>query len=245
MPRRARRGAFSCGVAMRLLERLIGRLKGDPAYRWSSSYSFRQILTIVSSRSAQAVRGLWLRLWLHDCGSPLFCGSRVTIAHGSLVRFGASVIVEDDVYINALSTGGVTLGNNVTIARASVLVCTGVIARRGEGIRIGDRSAVGAQSFLGGQGGITIGDDVIMGPGVRIFSENHIFASPEIPIRLQGESRAPVAIANDCWIGAGAIILAGVRIETGTVIAAGAVVTKSHPARSVLGGVPATVIGTR
>ena len=75
--------------------------------------------------------------------------------------------------LNALSVNGIALGNNVTIAKNSVLQCTGVIAKKGEGIVIGNDSAVGAQSYLGGQGSIEIGDDVIMGPGVKIFSENH------------------------------------------------------------------------
>ena len=120
-----------------------------------------------------------------------------------------------------------------------------MLAELGEGITIGDRSAVGAGSFLGGQGGIWIGRDVIMGPGVRIFSENHNYGDVEQPIRAQGQTRAAVAIDNDCWIGGGATILAGVTIGRGSVIAAGAVVTRDVPEYSVAGGVPARVLRSR
>lgn len=67
------------------------------------------------------------------------------------------------------------MGNNVTIAKFTSIQCTGVIHELGTGVTIGDNSAVGAYSFLGGQGGITIGNNVIMGPKVNIFSENHGF----------------------------------------------------------------------
>ncbi len=230
---------------MRLVEILIARLKRDPSYRLSSRYPLPHLAIILRGRGVQAVRGAWLALFLGRAGRPTFCGRNVTVEHAALVRAGRSLILEDGVSINALSTQGVHLGDNVTVGRAAILVCTGVIARVGEGIRIGDRTAIGAQSFLGGQGGITIGDDVIMGPGVRIFSENHNFATRHTPIRLQGESRAAVMIENDCWIGAGATVLAGVTVASGTVVAAGAVVTKSFPPGSVLGGVPARVIGDR
>lgn len=176
---------------------------------------------------------------------PVFAGRRVRIEHGYSIRAGSGLILEDDVLLNALSADGITLGRNVTIARSAILVCTGVVARVGVGIRIGDNSAVGAQSFLGGQGGLTIGNDVIMGPGVRIFTENHIYADLQTPIRTQGEDREPVLIEDNCWIGAGATVLAGTTIARGSVVAAGAVVTKSFPENSVLAGVPAKLVSTR
>lgn len=229
----------------RLMESVIGKLKRDPHYRFSSSYSTRQWVTIIYWRALQLIRGIRVRVTLQRSSSPVFCGRNVRIEHAYMIRTGPSLILEDGVYINALSRDGITLGRNVTIARGAVLTCTGVIARCGEGLTIGDRSAVGASSFLAGQGGIRIGDDVIMGPGVRIFSENHSYDDPTRTIREQGESRAPVTIENDCWIGAGATILAGVVIGRGSVIAAGAVVTKSVPAFSVVGGVPAKLIASR
>lgn len=228
-----------------LIERIIRRLKRDPSYALRSDYRTRDLLVVVWHRGWQVVRGLCLRPWLGASAGPVFCGRKVVVEHAHLVRCGSSAILEDGVMIQALSARGVRLGNNVTIGKRAIIQCTGVVANLGEGVEIGDNSAVGAQSFLGGQGGIRIGSNVIMGPGVRIFSENHRYEAVDTPIRLQGEVRAPVAIADDCWIGSGVTIVAGVTIGAGCVVAAGAVVTRDVPPRSVVAGVPAKSIGTR
>lgn len=224
---------------------VIGRLKGDTNYRLDARFSLADLAIVLWSRGRQALRGAWLGIFCRQAGIPLFVGRRVVVEGARHVRCGKSCILDDGARVLALSETGITLGNNVTIGRDAILQCTGVIARLGVGIRIGDNSAVGAQSFLGGQGGIGIGSNVIMGPGVRIFSENHRFDDLSVPIRLQGESRRGVVIQDDCWIGAGAIIVDGVNIGTGCVVAAGAVVTKDVPNHSVVGGVPAKVLAVR
>lgn len=190
------------------------------------------------------MRGFFLK-WRISTSGLVFCGRKVIIHYGYQIRAGRSFIIEDGVFISALSKNGITIGNNVTIAKYAVLSCTGVIANKGEGIVIGNNSAVGAQSFLGGQGGIKIGDNVIMGPQVKIFSENHNYEHPEILIRKQGESRKGVTIEDNCWIGAGVVILDGITISKGCVIAAGSVVTKSIPENSIAAGVPAKIIKSR
>ena len=192
----------------------------------------------------QICRGLFLKLFVRTKGIA-FCGPRVTVQHAHQFVAGRSLILEEGVQINALSSKGIIVGDNVTIAKYAILTCTGVIANKGVGIQIGNNCGIGAQCFLGGQGGIRIGDDVIIGAGVKIFSENHNYQDPEIVIRKQGESRKGVVIEANCWIGAGAIILDGVSISRGCVIAAGSVVTKSLPENSIAAGVPATVIRSR
>ncbi len=223
-----------------LIERLVGALKGNPAYKLDASYSTGQLLRIVYYRGWQFVRGLWVKIRISSKGA-VFAGRQVILHHPGQIRAGRSLILEEGVYINALAEHGVILGNNVTIARYAILSCTGVIAEKGKGITIGNNSAVGAQSFLGGQGGILIGNDVIMGPQVRIFSENHNYGNPEELIRNQGQTRKGVVIGNNCWIGAGVTILDGSEIGDGCVIAAGAVVSGSIPANAVAMGIPARV----
>lgn len=228
-----------------VVERAVGRMKGDAGYRIATDYSDRQLATILWHRGGQYLRGLPLRLRAPEVRGAVFRGRRVVVEHAYQLSSGRVLVLEDGASLHALSSAGIVLGQCVTIARGAVLTCTGVIAERGVGIRIGDRSAVGAQSFLGGQGGIHIGDDVIMGPGVRIFSENHNYRDTERPIRAQGQTRGAVSIANDCWIGGNVTILAGVSIGTGCVIAAGAVVTHSIPEFSVAAGMPARVLRSR
>ncbi|MBN2147184.1 MAG: acyltransferase, partial [Anaerolineales bacterium] len=165
--------------------------------------------------------------------------------HKRKISVGQSCIIEDYVFIDALSQKGVVLGNNVTIAKYSTIQCTGVIQELGVGVDIEDNSAVGAYSFLGGQGGIRIGKNVIMGPKVNIFSENHCFDQLDIPIRLQPTERRGVVIEDNCWIGANSTIVDGVTIHGGSVVAAGSVVSKDVPPNSIVGGVPARVIKER
>jgi acetyltransferase-like isoleucine patch superfamily enzyme len=120
-----------------------------------------------------------------------------------------------------------------------------VIRNFGKGIIIGNNVGLNARVYLGGQGGIEIGENVIIGPDVKIFSENHNFANKEILIKEQGETRKGVKIGSDCWIGSGSIILDGVNLGHGCIVAAGSVVTKSFLPFSVIGGVPAKIIKLR
>ena len=85
----------------------------------------------------------------------------------------------------------------------------------------------------------------MLGPAVRVFSENHVFARTDVTIKEQGVERGVTVIEDDCWIGAGSIILSGVTIGSGSVIAGGSVVTRDVPPRSVAGGNPAKVLKSR
>lgn len=228
-----------------LIEKLIRKLKNDPSYKWESSYSTRDLITITAVRVAQTIRGLFLKPFLKKSSGFVFLGSNVKVRHAYQLSVGKNFILDDNVSLNALSNQGIIIGDHVSIARDSIVFCTGIISQKGTGITIGHRTGINARAYLGGQGGITIGNDVIMGPNVQIFSENHNFDQPGIPIKDQGVNRQAVIIGNGCWIGAGATILAGVEIGDGCVIAAGSVVTKSVPANVIVAGVPARVIKSR
>lgn len=96
-----------------------------------------------------------------------------------------------------------------------------------------------ACSFLD-MGGITIEDDVLIGPKVNLITENH----PLEPADRRALICKPILIKRNVWIGAGVTILPGVTIGENAVVAAGAVVAKDVPANTVVGGVPAKVIKT-
>ena len=114
---------------------------------------------------------------------------------------------------------------------------------KGDNIQIGDNSGLGVNCYIRG---VTIGKDVMMGPDVMMLHCDHAMSRRDIPMRLQGDSEPkPIVIGDDVWIGARSIILKGVHIGKGAVIAAGAVVSRDVPEYAIVGGVPARVIKYR
>jgi acetyltransferase-like isoleucine patch superfamily enzyme len=87
-------------------------------------------------------------------------------------------------------------------------------------------------------GGITIEDDVQIGPKVNLITENH----PIDPSQRKHLDLKSILIKRNVWIGAGATILPGVTVGENSIIAAGAVVNKDVPANAIVGGVPARII---
>ncbi len=92
---------------------------------------------------------------------------------------------------------------------------------------------------------ITIGDRVNVGPGVAIIGANHGMSSLDLPMQDQPQISKAVSIGNDVWIGAKAVILPGVNIGDGAVVAAASVVTKDVPSQTVVAGCPAQKIRER
>lgn len=112
------------------------------------------------------------------------------------------------------------------------------------GLELGDRSGVGINCEINGR--VKIGNCVMMGPEVVVYTKGHAFDSTDIPMMDQGDTdEMPVTIGNDVWLGRRVMIMPVVHIGDGCVIGAGAVVTKDIPAYSVAAGVPAKVVKTR
>jgi acetyltransferase-like isoleucine patch superfamily enzyme len=229
----------------RVMTALIRRAKRDPGYQLDSALSGAALLSILWRRGLAFLRGLWWAWRLGACRLPFFVGRRVTILHPRLLRVGRSVTLEDDVLIDALSRQGVALGDNVSISRGTVIKATGVLTRLGLGCEIGANSNLGHFSFIGAAGGITIGQNVLIGQRVSFHAEDHVFDRADLPIKAQGVMQKGIVVEDDCWLGTGAIFLDGVRVGRGSVIAAGSVVTKDVAAYSVMAGVPARLIRSR
>jgi maltose O-acetyltransferase len=109
-------------------------------------------------------------------------------------------------------------------------------------ITLGDNVSVNRYSLLHGGGGITIGSNVLIGPGVTIYSQNHGFGKRGQLIESEGYIRKPVVIGNDVWLAANVIVLPGVTIGDHVVVAAGSVVTRDIPTEMVAAGNPARPI---
>ncbi len=137
-----------------------------------------------------------------------------------------------------------SVGSNVSIG-------TDFICDFGDNIHIGNNVSINHRCLFVDSNRITIGDNVLIAPGVQINTSTHPVVleerltkdwTPESGEYFCRTRALPVTIGNGCWIGAGAIILAGVTIGDGVVVAAGAVVTKDIEPNTIVGGVPAKVI---
>ena len=119
-----------------------------------------------------------------------------------------------------------------------VSIFTPIHINYGRHITIGKNVFINFNCTFLALGGITIEDDVLIGPNVSLITETH----PLDPQQRQGLIVKPVHIRKNAWIGANATILAGVTVGENSVVAAGAVVSKDVPDNTIVGGVPAKVI---
>lgn len=112
-------------------------------------------------------------------------------------------------------------------------------------ISFGEGTYCGEFCIFGVNEGIKIGKNVMIAQAATIRDTDHQSAAIDIPMAKQGIVTSPVDIGDDVWIGHGAVILRGVRIGRGAIVAASAVVTKDVPEYAIVGGIPARVLKMR
>ena len=168
-----------------------------------------------------------------------FIGKNIKVqADKKNLQFSKSVSIQDNVFIQG--DGKFSLGQKSIIKRD-----TYIIVNKGR-LTVGANSAIGKRCEIALNGGeISIGNFVRIASNVFITNANHAFTDTGTPIMEQGVVTRDVVIEDDVWIGHAAIILPGVRIGKGAIIAAGSVVTKDVDALSVVGGNPARFIRSR
>lgn len=140
-----------------------------------------------------------------------------------------------------ISHKSIFFGKNVVIGERAFFTADG-----GE-ITVGSNTSFNVNSHINASVGgiINIGNDCLIGPNVVMRTADHVFSNPKINIREQGHVIKNIIIFDDVWLGSNVIIVGGVSIGKGSVIGAGAVVTKNIPPYSVAVGVPAVVIKHR
>jgi len=214
--------------------------------RFSGDWSRKDIAITLWAMAVFYVRGSLKRIFFKRSRGIVLAGKGVSIRYSHYLETGKDFIIEDYAEINCKSNRGIVTGDRVTIGKHAIIRPTNAYGGAiGEGLRIGNNSSIGPFAYIGCSGFIDIGDNVIMGPRVGIFAENHHFDNLKIPIREQGVKRSFVKINDDCWIASNVVILAGVTIGRGCVIASGSVVTKDIPPFSVVAGIPAKVVKSR
>jgi acetyltransferase-like isoleucine patch superfamily enzyme len=137
------------------------------------------------------------------------------------------------------SESQIIIGNNTLISSFVIL------RTYGGTIKIGHSCFVNSFTTMYGHGDLTIGNGVLIGPQVTIIPANYGFKERDVPFRLQTPSMKGITIEDNVWIGAGVTVLDGCFIGEGSIIGAGAVVTKDVEPYSIVAGVPAKKIGSR
>ncbi len=130
--------------------------------------------------------------------------------------------------------------NPFTLGKRSVIESFSTLNNMVGEIRIGNHSRIGLGNTIIGP--VFIGDKVNLAQNVTVSGLNHNYLDPDLPIIDQGVSTAPIHIEDDVWIGANAVILAGVTIGKHAIVAAGTIVNRSVPPYSVCAGNPGRII---
>lgn len=227
------------------LDKVIGKFLGRRGFSLSKDIPISYIIGKGSKYTFDIIRGAYRRIGLGDVGSNLMVGRHVSLQMKKNIFLGNSVRLEDGVKVDALSVGGVHMGNSVKIGSNSIVACTGSLKELGKGLSIGNNSSFSEYSYFGAAGGISIGNDVISGQNVRFHSENHRYKDKEKLIRQQGVEHKGIKIGNNVWIGAGAVFLDGAQVADGCVVAANSVVRGHYPENKVIGGVPSRILKGR
>jgi acetyltransferase-like isoleucine patch superfamily enzyme len=206
------------------------------------NFSNLDILRIFFYRFIKLTRGVTFLLIRFKKPKFFFLGNKSKLIGIEKMTFGKAITIGQNVKISSIGSKGFYFGNNFTIRDFSIIDSFGSIKKDSGKLVIGDNVGISEFCYFAIRGDIFIGDNVIFGPGVKIFTENHSFRLLDKFFRLQDEIRNKVIIGDNVWIGSNSIILPGVTIEDNAVIAAGSVVNKNIEAGTVVGGVPAKFI---
>jgi acetyltransferase-like isoleucine patch superfamily enzyme len=171
-----------------------------------------------------------------------FCARTVRLRQRGSLTLEGGYLLEDDVELimgtdgRSPVHGSIVLGHNVALRSGTVISADGGTVRIGESTYVGFRCVL-----LGGEAGLRIGAHVMFGPHCLVVANNHGRRRDQL-FQRQPISSKGISIADNVWVAGHATILDGVAIGTGSVIAAGSVVTRDVPPGVLAAGVPARVV---
>lgn len=147
---------------------------------------------------------------------PGSCRVKSTLLRWRGARIGERLKLWRDVYIDDYRN--LVVGSDVSISKGAMFICAG---------------------------GVTLGDEAMIGYGAQLVTAGHTITDVGESMRFSGLTIAPIVVERGAWVGAGAILLPGVTLGEGSVVAAGAVITKDVEPFTVVAGVPGKVVGSR
>lgn len=227
-----------CGFFERLSYYVRGQAPGLREYVWQELLT--TLLGGLPGLPGIALRGLAYRLILGMDGFAAI-ESGVRLRHAHHIHLGRNVYLDRGVYLHACPNG-IDIGADTCVMHNAELHVFNFRDLPHAFIKIGRGSFIGESVVIRGQGGVTIGDSVLVAPMAKIMAINHNFEDISRPVIDQGITCRGIVIEDGAWIGAGACVLDGVRVGQGAVVGANAVVTRDIPPHCVAVGVPARVV---
>jgi len=190
--------------------------------------------------------GLWKRKKLYprllgSCGRGVVFGRDIVLRHPHKIHIGDNVVIDDNVLLDAKGSGnrGIFIGDGVFVGRNSILSC-----KDGD-IEIGPQTNIGFNCEIFSAGSVVLGSKIFLAAYCYLVGGTHRFDRTDIPIMDQEREAKGIAIGDNCWLGAGAVIDDGVTIGRDAIVGAGAVVNKDVDEYGIVGGVPARLIKDR
>lgn len=215
-------------------------IKNTDSFRFHERLILR-LLEGLTGKIGQKARGYLYRSIFKKVGADVKIRADVEFVNPSGIILDDYVQLGRGVKITNAGDGSLTQLDPRVILDRGIDIRT---HRPGSLIEIGSRTYIGPYTCLSGNY-IKIGQDCLIASHTSIYANNHNYKDPHRKIKAQGHTYLGITIEDDCWIGTGARIMDGVTIGQGSVIGAGAVVTKNIPPYSIAVGVPAQVVGRR
>lgn len=212
--------------------------KKNPNFEFGDSIPVSHFIGLLSRKMICLIRAQKYILRFKNV-KLLFIGKGVTMEGISNISWGKWVQIGNGTILSSYGDSKLRIGNGVSLGRYSSYVVSSSLKDPGKHIIIGNNVGIGDFAHIGGGGGVEIGENTIVGAYLSCHPSNHNFDKLDVLIKLQGVNKKGIKIGSNCWLGAKVTILDGVEIGNGCIIAAGAVVNKSFPENSIIGGIPA------
>ena len=206
---------------------------------------YNEIVTFLFSGMSGAL-GLFLRRVFYppmfaSLGKGVVFGRNLTIRHPHRIRLGQRVILDENCVIDAkgMTNRGIEIGDDVYVGRNTIIYC------KNGNIRIGANVNISSNCQMVSSNDMTLGADIVIGAYTYLLSGggyDYAAGAPRFAQQNGYITKGPLTIGDNCWLGAGVIVLDAACVGEHCVIAGGAVVTEPVPPNSIAGGVPARVI---
>jgi acetyltransferase-like isoleucine patch superfamily enzyme len=225
------------------LQKYQAMVIGEPGFWKMIKYE----LILMICNACPGALGFTLRKLLYPLifakvGRGTIFGRNMTIRHPSKIRIGDRCVIDDLVVLDAKgeSNRGIIIGNDVILARNTVLSC------KGGDIEIDDFSNISLNCMVVSEKSVKIGKNNLWAAYCYIIGGGrHDFERTDLPIMQQGSQVDGIVMEDDIWLGADVKILDGCRIGKGVIIGAGSLVNKDIPAYKIAAGSPAKIIKDR